>query len=117
MTPTVVLLVEQDAIDEHPELLRELLDAVLGLDLDEVLVTDASQLSDFTGCYPADIANAADPATAAATGWRGARAQWDSWVLARFRDHFGFIPEGGVASLLTTLLDDIVEQRAHKPLH
>ncbi len=74
--------IEQDAIDEFEEALDEVLSRVLGLEPDKVLLTDHSQLSDFSGTgLPAEQAKAC--ATLAEL-----YDAWDLWVVQRLVAEF-----------------------------
>lgn len=45
-----IVMADQDVIGDYDDIAREFLPAVFGIDLDECLITDESQLSDFSGC-------------------------------------------------------------------
>lgn len=45
-----IVMTDQDVIADYDDIAREFLPAVFGIELDECLITDESQLSDFSGC-------------------------------------------------------------------
>jgi len=50
-----IVMADQDVIGDYDDIAREFLPEVFGIELDECLITDESQLSDFSvGCAPED---------------------------------------------------------------
>ena len=71
-----ITIAPQDGIDQFDALAREFLPAILGHDFDEVMITDESSLSDFSG-------------------FRETREEFDAWerkVLQRIEDRYGVRP-------------------------
>ena len=80
--PKKMVLASQDAIDSYESIAREFLQEILEVELSECLITDESNLSDFTRCgHPKsesdDDQSANEPADV-----------WDAWVVAKICDKY-----------------------------
>ncbi len=74
--------IERDVIDEFEEVLGEVLSRVLGLEPQAVLLTDLSQLSDFSGTgLPSEQ-------TQGCSSLAALYDAWDRWVIERLVAEF-----------------------------
>ena len=107
------LQIEQDTVDTLAPLAQEFLEKVLSMDAAQVLLTDLSSLSDFTGQgeLPSNL-----QALANAAAYKDFCRAWDRWVLERVQVTFGIRVERTTAPLVQ-LLVAIEESRKPRTLH
>lgn len=88
------LIIQQETIDSFEATAKAFLKQVLNLDADQVLLTDESQLSDFTfsGEFSADMN----------LPRRELYRAWDSWVLAKVQQQY---PQLGDITVKMKLVD------------
>ena len=73
-----ITFAEQDGVAQFESLAREFLPAILGLDIDQTMISDESSLGDFCG-------------------WLETREEFGAWerkVLQRIEDRYGMRPSG-----------------------
>jgi hypothetical protein len=94
-TTPVITMCEQDFILGAGPIGAEFFEKILGMSIDDVLITDESQLSDFSFCGDCDAVSDLSLTL------NQAYSLWDSWVLAKIKDEFGLELQSTRITLVT----------------
>lgn len=82
-TPPTVLLCEQDLILGVGEIGADFFQRVLSMDINAVLLTDESSLSDFSFCGNYGFADS-DPSQTLNQAYK----QWDAWMISKIQEEY-----------------------------
>lgn len=107
-----IVVAEQDVIETYEASLRQFFTDIFGMNYDEVLVTDESQLSDFVFAgeeFPEpDMQGKALP---------DLYNEWDAWVLPRVCTRYNLEPGSFKTSIRLIALMAKIQEQASSQLH